>query len=222
MRRLRVLVLLVLVAFGMAPALPAQAGGWAVTLLDPLPATIEPDQTYTVGYWVLQHGAHAPEGDDVGVTGLRLTGKDGPELRFEGVALPEAGHFAVAIAVPAGTWRVYAVQGWFPEFDLGTLTVPGGLELAPSKMEVNVGGHSHNGVPPTWGAVHPPGYQGKGRSAATLPDKQAEQQQPEVRNTAALPEPRSPVLMALLLVGGLVVLVAGGLAIRPLRRRLRG
>ena len=44
----------------------------------------------------------------------------------------------------------------------------------------------------------------------------------EVRNTAAMPEPRSPVATTLLVSGGLVALLALGLAIRPLRRRLGG
>ena len=54
--------LLALVLLGGLPALPAQAGGWAVPVLDPLPATVEADRTYTVGYWVLQHGTHPYEG----------------------------------------------------------------------------------------------------------------------------------------------------------------
>jgi len=43
-----------------------------------------------------------------------------------------------------------------------------------------------------------------------------------VRNTAAGPEPRSPVATTLLVSGGLVALLALGLGIRPLRRRLGG
>lgn len=216
-------VLLVLVTFGFAPALPAQAGGWAVTLLDPLPEKMEASRAYTIGYWVLQHGSHPFEGE-LGKTGLRLVGPD-KVLEFEGTALPEAAHYAVAVAVPAGTWQVYAMQGWFEEFEVGTLTVPGGLVLKPSEMEVSVGAHGDGGEPPHWGAVHPPssvaaGHDGKIRSAGKPAPMTASE--PKIRNAAAAPEPRSPLPAALLVLGGMVALLAAGLATRPLRRRLRG
>ena len=98
MRRLRVVLLLVLVAVGLAPAMPAHAGGWAVTLLDPLPDRFEAGRAYTVGYWVLQHGSHPFEGE-LGKTGLRLVGPGG-EREFIGQPLPEAAHYAVSFAVP--------------------------------------------------------------------------------------------------------------------------
>ena len=223
MRRLRVVALLVLVAVGLAPAMPAYAGGWAVTLLDPLPDRVEADRAYTVGYWVLQHGSHPFEGN-LGKTGLRLVGPD-RELEFVGSPLPEAAHYAVSFAVPAGTWRVYALQGWFEQFEVGTLTVPGGLKLKPSEMAVNVGGHSDTGEAPHWGAVHPPagvadGHPGKVQSVrepAAAPAREAP--------AAALPEdapaPGTPVGVVLLAAAGAVALLAAGLA-RPLRRRLRG
>jgi hypothetical protein len=228
MRRLRVVALLVLVTFGLAPALPAQAGGWAVTLLDPLPDEFESDRAYTIGYWVLQHGSHPYEGE-LGKTGLRLVGPD-KTLEFEGRALPEAAHYAVAVSVPAGRWQVYAMQGWFQEFEVGTLTVPGGLVLKPSEMAVNVGGHSHTGAAKHWGAVRPPssvadghegheGHDGKVQSVREPAPKAAQDR--EVRNTAAAPEPRTGVAMALLAACGVVALFASGLATRPLRRRLR-
>ena len=232
MRRLRVVVLLVLVGFGLglAPALPAQAGGWAATLLDPLPDTVQADRAYTVGYWVLQHGSHPFDGE-LGRTGLRLVGPD-KTLEFEGTALPEAAHYAVAVAVPKGRWRVYAMQGWFAEFEVGTLTVPGGLVLKPSEMAVNVGGHSDNGAEVHWGAVHPPSsvtaaHDGKVEpaeargAAAERAAPQAAWQQREVRDAAALPEPRTGVAMALLAACGVVALFASGLARRPLRRLRR-
>lgn len=219
-------VLLVLVTFGFAPALPAQAGGWAVTLLDPLPEKIEASRAYTIGYWVLQHGSHPFEGE-LGKTGLRLVGPD-KVLEFGGTALPEPAHYAVAIAAPAGTWRVYAMQGWFAEFEVGTLTVPGGLVLTPSEMEVSVGAHSDGGTPPQWGAVHPPssvadGHDGKVQPAGTrAPNAALAPLEREVQNTAAMPEPRSPMPAALLVFGVVIALLASGLAVRPLRRRLRG
>jgi hypothetical protein len=227
-----VVALLVLVTFGLAPALPAQAGGWAVTLLDPLPDEFEADRAYTIGYWVLQHGSHPFEGE-LGRTGLRLVGPD-KVLEFDGRALPEAAHYAVAVSVPAGKWQVYAMQGWFEQFEVGTLTVPGGLVLKPSEMAANIEGHSHGGggEDSHWGAVHPPsgvtdGHEGHtGHDDAVqsarepAPQAAAAAQQGEVRNTAPAPGPRTGIAMALLAACGVVALFASGLATRPLRRRL--
>ena len=113
----------------LAPA-PAYAGNWAVTVLDPLPDRLEPGKGYTVGLWVLQHGFHPYEGDDLGPVGLRLVDGKGTALTFPAVALPEAAHYAAAIAVPhAGEWAVVGVQGRFAEYHVGTLTVPGGLAV---------------------------------------------------------------------------------------------
>jgi hypothetical protein len=225
---MRVVALLVLVAFGLAPALPAQAGNWAVTLLDPLPDTFEADRAYTIGYWVLQHGSHPYEGE-LGKTGLRLVGPD-QVLEFEGRALPEAAHYAVAVAVPAGTWRVHALQGPFEAFDVGTLTVPGGLVLKPSEIAANLEGYGHDGASPHWGAVHPPsgvtagheghdGYAGAVQSAREPAPRAAAQ--PDLRNTAAAPEARTGVAIALLAACAVVALFASGLTARPLRWRLR-
>jgi hypothetical protein len=224
MRRLRVVVVLVLAALGLVPAAPAQAGGWAVTLLDPLPDRIEAGHAYTVGYWVLQHGSHPFDGE-LGRTGLRLVGPGG-EREFVGSPLPEAAHYAVSFAVPAGTWRVYALQGWFAPFEVGTLTVPGGLRLQPSEMAVNVGGHSDGGAAPHWGAVHPPagigdGHAGPVQSAlepAAAPERPAAAPTPA---PAATPQPRTAVAMGLLAACGIVALLALGPG-RRLRRGLRG
>jgi hypothetical protein len=221
-------LLLALATVGLAPAMPAHAGGWAVTLLDPLPDRLEADRAYTVGYWVLQHGSHPFDGE-LGRTGLRLVGAD-RELEFTGQPLPEAAHYAVSFAVPAGTWRVYALQGWFEQFEVGTLTVPGGLELRPSEMAVNVGGHSDGGEAPHWGAVHPPagigdGHSGDGHSG----EVRSVREQPAAaapRPAAALradttPQPRSAVALLVLAACAVVALLATGLG-RPLRQRLRG
>ncbi|MFL6127453.1 MAG: hypothetical protein ACJ73E_00110 [Mycobacteriales bacterium] len=221
MRRLRVVVLLVLVGLGMVPALPAYAGGWAVTLLDPLPDRVDAGKAYTVGYWVLQHGSHPYEGE-LGRTGLRLVGPD-RTLEFDGRALPESAHYAVAIAVPAGKWRVYAMQGWFADFEVGTLTVPGGLVLRPSDLPVNVGGHSDSGAAPHWGAVHPPGgIAVQGDAVQPVREPLAAPAAPAVSapGPERTPTPRMGIATALLVSCGVIALLASGLA-RPLRRRLR-
>ena len=228
MRRLRVVLLLVLVAVGLAPAIPAYAGGWAVTLLDPLPDRLEADRAYTVGYWDLQHGSHPFDGK-LGKTGLRLVGTD-QELEFIGQPLPEAAHYAVSFAVPAGTWRVYALQGWFEQFEVGTLTVPGGLELRPSEMAVTVGGHSDSGEAPHWGAVHPPAGIGDGHSGGVRSGEvRSVREQPAAvapQPAAALPEsttprPRTVAAMLVLVACAVVALLAVGLG-RPPRQRLQG
>ncbi|MFY1691778.1 hypothetical protein [Plantactinospora sp. WMMB782] len=112
----------------LAPA-PARAGNWAATLLDPLPERLEPGRAYTVGLWVLQHGFHPYEGE-LGPVALRLTDGSGTSVSFPASALPEPAHYAAAVAVPrAGTWEVTAVQGEFADYRIGTLTVPGALEV---------------------------------------------------------------------------------------------
>jgi hypothetical protein len=127
MRTLRALALLVAVVLAgfLLPA-PAQAGGWAVTVLDPVPERLEPGTPYTVGMWVLQHGSHPFEGD-LGAVSLTLTGDQG-EVTYPAVPLIEPAHYAAAIVAPRpGTYKVVAAQGFFAPYHVGTLTVPGGF-----------------------------------------------------------------------------------------------
>ena len=130
----------------------ALAGGWATTLLDPLPDPIETNQAYTIGFWVLQHGSH-PANPPIAEAGLKFTDEKGTALTFKGVALPEPAHYAAAIVLPHdGRWQVDGLQGWFGPYTVGTLSVPGRLALAtpPAAMHFDgAGDHS-------WGAIHPP------------------------------------------------------------------
>jgi hypothetical protein len=237
MRSLRIVALLTLGVFGVfgvfgavAPAPPAGAGGWAMTLLDPVPERFEAGHTYTIGYWVLQHGSHPYEGD-LGRTGLRLVGPDKQEIVFDAVALREPAHYAVAIAVPTtGTWQVHAMQGWFDEHNVGTLTVPGGLAIRPPDGPVDVGGHSHDGKTSHWGAIHPPVGAAEGHSHdhdVAVPEKAAPAgnaapaaSTPQVQTPQAQSSP--PLVPALLAFGVVVVLLGLALVARPLRRRLGG
>ncbi|MFI6496787.1 hypothetical protein [Nonomuraea typhae] len=156
MKRLLFVLSAVLVLVVGRPAAPAGAGGWAATYLDPLPAQFRPGVTYTVGFWVLQHGTHPFEGD-LGKTGLRLSGEGGKALTFDGTALPEPGHYVTSIVVPQGTWKVEGVQGFFEEHDVGTLTVPGVLKVNPPAKDLRGDGKDY------WGAIRPPGFPpGKG------------------------------------------------------------
>lgn len=226
MRRLGAVLVLVLATVGLAPAAPAQAGGWAMTVLDPLPTRIEPDRTYTVGYWVLQHGFHPYEGE-LGDTGLDLVGS-GRTLHFTARALPEAAHYAVAVAVPAGSWTVVARQGWFAPVEVGRLTVPGGLVRTPSEIADNAVMRRPAGGKPYWGAVHPPYvYGGEG---AVQPVREPAEATPAAGPAAAPaaapapaeePAPRAAVAVGLLAACGVLALFAAGPG-RRLRRRLRG
>src|SRR6266498_1647482 len=154
MRHLRSLLLVgTILATIVLPVAPAWAGGWAVTALDPLPPRLEPGRTYTVGYWVLQHGSHPYEGD-LGTTGLKLVDPAGRAVTFEGVALREPAQFAAAIAIPhAGAWKLYGLQGVFAEYQVGTLTVPGGLTVLRPPTPMTMHSDTHD---PHWGAIRPP------------------------------------------------------------------
>ncbi|MER6173560.1 hypothetical protein [Streptosporangium sp. NPDC001681] len=150
----RTLILLAFIVPLLALAAPARAGGWAITVMDPVPAKTDPDTTYTLGFWLLQHGTHPYLGEDLGEVALKFT--DGKKsLKFVGVKLKEPAHYATAISLPEGTWEVEAIQGWFAPYRIGTLTVPGGLEIAPIPSEFR---QSIAAQPPQehWGAIRPP------------------------------------------------------------------
>jgi hypothetical protein len=132
--------------------IPAAAGGWAVTYLDPLPEHMQAGQAYTVGYWVLQHGSH-PSMIPLTETGLRFTSSSGEEKYYPGMPLREVAHFAVAIRVPHdGTWIVEAVQKPFGPYRVGELTVPGTIKLATTPTPLVIDNHGDH----AWGEIHPP------------------------------------------------------------------
>jgi len=182
---------------------PASAGNWATTYLDPLPARLEPGQPYVVGFWVLQHGSH-PSYDDLGGVALVLTAGPGESRGFPGVALPEPAHYAAAIVVPhGGKWVLSAGQGHFSAYEIGTLTVPGGLVLNPPPEPMAM-----DGIPQPWGAIRPP------ISSSIAP----------LTTTSATPAqsaaPSSPVGTALAIVGLLGAATAVLFVLR--RRRKQG
>lgn len=156
----RILLILAIAIPILALTSPAKAGGWAVTYLDPVPATFQPGISYTIGSWLLQHGNHPYWGKDSELkVGLKFT--DGKRtLEFGAVKLKEPAHYATAVALPKGTWQVTGVQEWFAPFDLGTLTVPGALKVKPpdSNMKQQAASYlsGNNGKDP-WGAIRPPG-----------------------------------------------------------------
>ncbi len=153
MRLLRIATVVMLAAAGsLASVSPAQAGGWATTLLDPLPERLESGRGYTVGYWVLQHGSHPYEGD-LGRSALRLTDDTGASTTYAGTPLPEAAHYAAAVVFGhPGTWHLSSVQGIFADYEIGDVTVPGGLNVRPTPTPMIVD-HDHT---THWGAIRPP------------------------------------------------------------------
>ncbi|WP_181449399.1 hypothetical protein, partial [Nonomuraea aridisoli] len=122
-----------------------------MTYLDPPPSRFDSGTSYTLGFWVLQHGTHPPRGE-VGPIALRFVRADGTSRRFAGTALREEGHHATSVALPEGVWRVVAEQGLFQPYEVGTLTVPGSLTINPVPPELV----RDIGVPAPWGAIRPP------------------------------------------------------------------
>ncbi|MEU9834147.1 hypothetical protein AB0D67_21705 [Streptosporangium sp. NPDC048047] len=152
--------ILIVAALLLAPVLafaaPARAGGWAVTYLDPVPGKIRPQTPYVLGFWMLQHGTHPYEGADLGEVGLRFTqGKK--SIDFPGVELREPAHYAVAVSLPRGTWKVEAVQGWFSPYEIGTVTVPGSLKVRPVPADLRRAIDAQEPQEDYWGDIRPPG-----------------------------------------------------------------
>lgn len=151
----RILLLLAFIVPLLALGAPARAGGWALTVMDPVPVT-SPDTTYTLGFWLLQHGTHPYEGSDLGEVALKFT--DGERtFQFSGVALKEPAHYAAAVSLPKGTWEVEGIQGWFAPYPIGTLTVPGRLKVAPVPKEFRESIAAQSPRQDYWGVIRPPG-----------------------------------------------------------------
>ncbi|MPZ60271.1 MAG: hypothetical protein GEU93_03025 [Propionibacteriales bacterium] len=154
------LAVVITLAAGILAVPPAHAGNWAATVLDPLPQRIQPGQTYTVGYWVMQHAAHPYENSygPLGKTALRIVDEDGTAHTFAGVPLGQPSHYAATLSVPhAGTWKLVAQQGRFGTYRIGTLTVPGGLEVI--ELPPPVSGHE---CQERWGLIRSPAVGGTG------------------------------------------------------------
>jgi hypothetical protein len=199
----------------------ARAGGWAVTVLDPLPQRLQPGRTYTVGYWVLQHGSHPYEGG-LGKTGLKLVDDRGRVVAFQGTALREPAHFAAAIAIPhAGSWKLYSQQGIFDEYQVGTLTIPGGLAVARPPTPMTMHSDTH------WGAIRPPDLAAMAKddtlpaSAAASDAAAASAQEPAGQRPAQTRQ--GDRLPAIAVVVGIVLVLAaiGGVLLFGRHRLLR-
>jgi hypothetical protein len=103
-----------------ALAVPAAAGGWAVTTFDQLPPDFHAGQPYALGYTIRQHGKTPIR---VESTLIRITGDHGTAT-FPGAADGPVGHYVATVTFPAAgayTWQV--TQDPFAAQDLGTVSV---------------------------------------------------------------------------------------------------
>lgn len=201
----RLLALIGALAAVIVLPVPVAAGGWAVTYLDPLPEHMQAGQSYTVGYWVLQHGSH-PSMIPLTETGLRLT-RGAEEKYYRGMQLREVSHFAVAIHVPHdGTWTIEAVQSPFGTYKVGELTIPGTLKLFEIPTPMASDGHAEH----AWGEIHPPQVvaDSHGGHAATVVMSAATNKLPA---PAPSPMPVGPLVLAVVAgaVGGAVLMLVG-------------
>lgn len=182
---------------------PALAGGWATTLLDPLPDRIRSGQSYTVGFWILQHGSHV-SGFPLKDPGLKLVDDGQQAVTFKGVPLAEGGHYATALVLPHdGRWIVVGSQAPFQDYQVGVLTVPGGIIVAPTPEPMS--------APPdkSWSTVKPPQVVGYAPVLQRATPKRSPANSP---STPLVPE-------ATLVVAMVLVLAATGIGVRRWRSR---
>jgi hypothetical protein len=150
MRTRRILVVaLGVLATGLLATTPAAAGAWEETLLDPPPTRIEQGVTYTFGYWILQHGSYPYMGGDLGPTALRATDDNGEMVEFPGTKTPTDGHYSAEVVFPHnGTWTISSQhEVIMTDTNVATVTVPGGVAIAPSMMTER--------APYKWGEIRP-------------------------------------------------------------------
>jgi hypothetical protein len=195
---------------------PARAGGWAAMVLEPMPGQLRPHQTYTVGVWVLQHGFHPYEGE-LDEVALRLVDGKGKETKFAAVKLPDPAHYAVSIVLPHdGPFTVTGIQGWFPVYEVGTISARTGLRQLPTVVAP-----TPEQLAEYWpGLLKPPVLpvdQGRDPFAAALPAAFDVAVPPAMQPVADTPRGPSPWLLGLAAVAALFV--AGSVLLG--RRRIR-
>jgi hypothetical protein len=112
------------------------AGGWAVTMLDELPAVIRAGETYPIGYTIRQHGQTRFTSARSGIE-IRAA-KGGTSQRFAGVAEGAPGHYVAQVRFPEpGEWEWFADQTPFAPQPLGTISVlPLGVAPVPTAASV--------------------------------------------------------------------------------------
>lgn len=214
--------LVTVLATMLVTGLPAQAGAWEETLLDPPPARIEPDVTYTFGYWILQHGSYPYQGGDLGPTALTATNEKGTVLRFPGTMSATDGHYSAEVRFPyAGWWTIGSDHGLImPDTLVATVTVPGGVEIAPSMMTER--------APWKWGEIRPsfpPSAPGADMNApaGALPETAvplvgSDRVEPRSQTTATADRPGAELPGWLPIAGGVLVLGLASWLVRRYRR----
>jgi len=216
MKSLKLVLAVALVGLAtLVPAIPAQAGGWALTFIDPMDerTTMQPATTYSITYWVLQHGNHPFEGK-LGTTGLKFANASGDQVMFEGVAIAEPAHYRVEVQLPsAGLWRITALQGLFAPYEVGLLAVPGRVAVYPTPP-VDPAGHGHGAH---WGAIRPPGFCADTHSTETTSDVVPPIGQPAAGTSLTEQGATRSMMIAGPLAGGVAAIATVVLLIR--RRR---
>ena len=208
-------------ATGLLAAAPAQAGAWEETLLDPPPARVEAGVTYTFGYWILQHGSYPFQGGDLGPTSLRATDEKGTVVDFPGVKSTTDGHYSAEVLFPHdGVWTIASQhEVIMPDTNVATVTVPGGVEIAPSDMKER--------APHEWGPIRPSfppaaadaemGAPAQAPDTAGPPLVGDEQVEPASHEQAA-PDDGSALPVWVAIIGGAATLGLAFLLIRRYRR----
>ncbi len=101
-------------------AMPALAGGWAVTTLDSLPDRFVAGETYELGYTIRQHGVTPVNVDK---TQVRISEDGGKRLSFDGIRDGGTGHYIAKVSFPkAGAWTWEVTQEPFAPHALGPIT----------------------------------------------------------------------------------------------------
>jgi len=221
MRPVKVVLAVALVGLvTLVPATPAQAGGWAVTFIDPVDerTTIQPATTYSITYWVLQHGNHPYEGE-LGTTGLKFTNASDEQVMSEGVALAEPAHYRTEVRLPSvGLWRITAVQGIFGDYEIGLLTVPGRVAVYPTPP-INPAGDGHG---THWGEIRPPGFCADTHSTETTKGVAPPKDTQAAGTSAAGQGTPPPILIAGQFVAGVAAILTVVLLVRRRATRRSG
>ena len=120
MRSITVLFAVLALSLGIF-AVPAVAGGWAVTTFDDLPGQFISGHEYALGYTIRQHGQTPVNVDKTEILAIASSGR---ALSFPGTSKGDVGHYVATVFFPAGgtyTWQVTQLP--FAPQDLGTLSV---------------------------------------------------------------------------------------------------
>jgi hypothetical protein len=205
----------VAVAAVLALSAPVSAGGWATTLLDPMPP-ITAGESYTVTFWILQHGSHVSM-LTLNNPGLKFVPESGESVIFKGTPVTEGGRYSTVLRLPhGGPWEIIGMQSPFQDFKVGLLNIPGGLRL--ERTPPPLGGFSPD---PSWVKAQPPLVNDQGQPelvaaapAAARPEADKAAWQPAAPRGSG-PSPAAwPALLTLLALGA-----AGAIAVRLHRAR---